>query len=226
MSGIVGPNIVTDGLTFAVDAANPDSYVSGSTIWKDQTVNQNNGTLTNGPIFDSDNGGSIDFDGVDDYVDCGVSPTLATQTWSLSCWVKWDTLVGTNEAVLSTRKNSLGSAQGFDLYITDGGGTLRARTYKGSGIGAEVTTTSITTATWYNIIVTYSSSTLSLYINNSLIGTDAGNYTSSGNPLLIGKHGNSAAYHDGKISNTHIYNRLLSSTEILHNYNALKNRFI
>jgi len=69
-----GPNIVTDGLVFAVDAANPSSYVSGSTIWKDQTVNQNDGTLTNGPTFDSGNGGSIVFDGVDDY-EIGNTPT-------------------------------------------------------------------------------------------------------------------------------------------------------
>ena len=53
-----GPNIVRDGLVFAVDAANPSSFVSGSgVIWKDQTVNQNDGTLTNGPVFDSDGGG-------------------------------------------------------------------------------------------------------------------------------------------------------------------------
>ncbi len=66
-----GPNIVTDGLVFAVDAANPSSYVSGSGVWKDQTINQNNGTLINGPTFDSENGGSINFDGTDNYIDCG-----------------------------------------------------------------------------------------------------------------------------------------------------------
>jgi len=66
-----GPSIVTDNLIFAVDVANPDSYISGSTIWNDQTVNQNNSTLTNGPTFDSNNGGSIDFDGIDDYVSMG-----------------------------------------------------------------------------------------------------------------------------------------------------------
>ena len=58
-----GPSIITDGLVFAVDAANPSSYPGSGTIWKDQTVNQNNGTLTNGPTFDSGNGGSIVFDG-------------------------------------------------------------------------------------------------------------------------------------------------------------------
>ena len=40
-----GPNIVTDGLVFAVDAANPSSYVSSSSVCKDQTINQNDGTL-------------------------------------------------------------------------------------------------------------------------------------------------------------------------------------
>jgi hypothetical protein len=63
-----GPNIVRDGLVFAVDAANPTSYPGSGVIWKDQTINQNDGTLINGPTFDSANGGSIEFDGVNDYV--------------------------------------------------------------------------------------------------------------------------------------------------------------
>jgi hypothetical protein len=73
-----GPNIVTDSLVFAVDAANPSSYVSGSTTWKDQTINQNNGTLTNGPTFDSGNQGSVVFDGSNDYVDYGTPTWLGT----------------------------------------------------------------------------------------------------------------------------------------------------
>jgi hypothetical protein len=66
MAGTVAPNIVTDGLAFYLDAANTKSYVSGSTTWTD-IANLTNGTLTNGPTFNSANGGSIVFDGVDDY---------------------------------------------------------------------------------------------------------------------------------------------------------------
>jgi len=65
--------IVTDGLVFAVDAANYESYPGSGTTWSD-LVGSNNGTLINGPTFDSGNGGSIVFDGTNDYIDCG-NPT-------------------------------------------------------------------------------------------------------------------------------------------------------
>ena len=52
------PKIVTNGLVLCLDAANPKSYVSGSTKWNDLSKNYLNGTLTNGPTFNSANGGS------------------------------------------------------------------------------------------------------------------------------------------------------------------------
>ena len=61
-------NIVTSGLVLNLDAAKRDSYPGSGTIWRDISGNGNNGTLTNGPTFNSDNYGSIAFDGVDDYV--------------------------------------------------------------------------------------------------------------------------------------------------------------
>ena len=62
MAGTVAPNIVTDGLVLYLDAANPNSYVSGSTTWVDIAAG-NNGTLVNGPTFSSANGGSLLFNG-------------------------------------------------------------------------------------------------------------------------------------------------------------------
>ena len=62
------PKVVTDGLVLYLDAANPKSIVSGSTIWTDLSRGGNNGTLIGGPTFNSGNGGSIVFDGSNDYV--------------------------------------------------------------------------------------------------------------------------------------------------------------
>ena len=63
--------IVTRGLAFYVDAGDTDSYPGSGTTWTDISPNSNNGTLTNGPTFDSNNGGSIVFDGADDFVELG-----------------------------------------------------------------------------------------------------------------------------------------------------------
>ena len=61
-------NIVKDGLVLDLDAAKRDSYPGSGTFWKDISGGGGNGTLINGPTFSSGNGGSIVFDGVDDYV--------------------------------------------------------------------------------------------------------------------------------------------------------------
>jgi hypothetical protein len=62
------PPIVTNGLLIALDAANPMSYTSGSTIWRDISGNNISGSLVNGPTFSSIYGGSIIFDGVNDRI--------------------------------------------------------------------------------------------------------------------------------------------------------------
>ena len=62
------PRIITDGLVLCLDAANRQSYPGSGTVWTD-LAGSNNGTLTNGPTFSSANGGSIVFDGVDDFIE-------------------------------------------------------------------------------------------------------------------------------------------------------------
>jgi hypothetical protein len=61
-------NIITNGLVLRLDAANPRSYQSGSTTWNDLSSNGKNGTLTNGPTFNTSSSGAIRLDGVDDYI--------------------------------------------------------------------------------------------------------------------------------------------------------------
>ena len=90
MSFSYSPKVVTDGLVLYLDAANPKSYVSGSTAWNDVSRGGNNGTLTNGPTFNSANGGSIVFDGVNDYVALGniSSLILANNQFTISYWLR------------------------------------------------------------------------------------------------------------------------------------------
>ena len=62
-----GPTIVTNGLVLHLDAGNPASYPGSGTTWTDLSGNGNDGTLVNGVGYDSANGGSLVFDGVNDY---------------------------------------------------------------------------------------------------------------------------------------------------------------
>jgi hypothetical protein len=105
------PKVVTDGLVLYLDAANPNSYVSGSTTWRDISRGGSNGTLINGPTYSSANGGSIVFDGTNDYVNCGDILNYSNN-FSANCWVsvstsgvnpiisKWDTSILANRFLL------------------------------------------------------------------------------------------------------------------------------
>ena len=61
-----GPKIVTEGLIYYLDAANPESFISGNTQWNSMDVNKNVVTLANGPQYIDDFKGVIRFDGTDD----------------------------------------------------------------------------------------------------------------------------------------------------------------
>ena len=86
-------NIVTDGLVLHLDAGRPESYTDGETTWRDLSGNNNNGTLVNGVGFSAENGGSLEFDGVNDYVTLSssqIAPGTGAFTWNF--WVKLNDL--------------------------------------------------------------------------------------------------------------------------------------
>ncbi len=68
MAGSSGPDLITNGLVLALDAADKNSYLGSGTSWYDLSGNGNTGALTNSPTFNSSNGGSIAFDGTNQCV--------------------------------------------------------------------------------------------------------------------------------------------------------------
>ena len=101
------PNIITDGLVLYLDAANTKSYPGSGTTWRDLSKSQLNGTLTNGPTFNSANGGSIVFDGTNDYVDnigdlSSFSFIQNTNIFSVSFWFKVDIINTENRLMGNT----------------------------------------------------------------------------------------------------------------------------
>ena len=118
MSAQTGPTIIKDGLVLALDAADLGSYPGAGTVWSDLSGNTNNGTLTNGPTFDANNGGSVVFDGVDDYALLGSSVTLGN-TFTINTFVK---LAGsnTNGVIIGTNAN------GSDNWLSITNNKIRA----------------------------------------------------------------------------------------------------
>jgi len=218
--------IVTNGLVLALDAAKKDSYPGSGTVWRDISGNGNNGTLTNGPTFNSGNGGSIVFDGVNDYVNCGNNSSLSiSSAITLSSWINSSTLF---------------SSQYFPPFIIKGlnvsymlfgnSSTNQVRIRIGGNIAANVldSVSTISANTWYNIIGTYDGTDMKIYINGVLENTKnrIGTIPTGSDTVYMGFNptGEPIIY-NGKISTALVYNRALSATEILQNYNATKGRY-
>jgi len=228
--------VVQSGLISYLDAANSKSIISGSTTWMDITRNNNSGSLINGPTYSSANGGSIVFDGTNDHVIAGAIPS-GTDLFTLSCWVylngnisgNYDLLraaaifsgnaTGTIEFVIITSGNSAGPPYtiSFQRY---GGGTTG--TCSLSGINMPINQ-------YHNIVlVRDGTSSQKIYQNGNLIVTGnvsnsftAGTLHIGGQPLQVAW----SAHLNGRISNVLRYNRALSATEVLQNYNIQKKRF-
>ena len=216
-------NIVSNGLIMDLDAAKFDSYPKTGTRWYDITWATSGGTLTNGPVFNSDNGGYFSFDGTNDLVNMG---NLSLNTVTLDLWVNIQTFTG-NRAILSKGSQALGTGSTFAAWIVTATNTVRNRFFNFSGNSAFVTTPSLTSNVWYNLTWTYDNSNIRLYTNSSLTETSA-----LVGPLVIVNNTNLIIASDFytqsaemRSSGFKMYNRALTQSEITQNYNAVKGRY-
>ena len=212
-----GPKIVTDGLVFAVDAGSERSY-PGSGTTTTSLVGSSTGTLSNGVAYVSGNGGSWDFDGVDDYID--TTFTLPAGNRSMDFWVYYNTLSSTSGGGYSL----MGVQQSGGKYLYSGiQSNGSGYSYAGNTGGSYSYTFSA--ATWYHITLTMGSGTSRNYVNGEQVATKT--YTSSSastTEVMIGAI-NQQHEIDGLIPLTRVYNKELSATEVTQNFNAQKSRF-
>jgi hypothetical protein len=231
MSFVHSPKIVTDGLVLALDAGNTKSYPGSGTTWFDKSGNANNGTLTNGPTFNSANGGSIVFDGVDDFVDCGNASIInsAVNTCTINIWFKQSTTAAYRSL---TSKGPSDADENFQLAVAHSINKLYFDV--GNTAGPYIDTTySYSLNTWYNICVTHNrvagTSTLLLYINGTNIPSTTFNPTltpvTNSSNFIVGSSRNNTLPFPGNIADVNLYNRALSAAEVQQNFNALRGRF-
>ena len=228
MIGITDSNqkIVTDGLVLHLDAAQRRSYPTSGTTWTDLSGNANNGTLTNGPTYNSANGGSIVFDGVDDYV---TIPNTSILKPSLPLTISViQNIVTLGNGYVFTNNGSSTNYSGVSVLI----GGVRFGNNGGSGVTSRKDYYfDITLNTWQFITVVCNSVANPLiYINGQLANITATSGTAttvgySNSNIEIARRNIGGFYVDGSVANVLLYNRALSATEVLQNYNAVKSRF-
>lgn len=219
----IAGNYVTDGLVLYLDAAIPQSYPGSGTSWSDLSGLGNNGTLVNGPTFNSANKGSIVFDGVNDFIEGAHNTQLnITGNITIECWFRvtntrsdWVRIFGKGDATNRTVGLWYNQPSSLFLYQRYGSTNMDA-----------VYNSTVSLNTWFHMVGTSSSNSHILYLNSAQVATSSSGITfaSSTDPYKVG-YGNIHTYHIGNVSSCRIYNRALTAQEVAQNFNATRNRF-
>jgi hypothetical protein len=223
--------IVTSGLVLALDAADRNSYVSGSTVWNDMSGNGNTGTLTNGPTFSNN---SIVFDGVDDSATIPYQSSLGLSSQgTLSVWCYPTTLLQDNYAgLVGMTTGGQANQQSYFLLWRKINNIIQAG-IQNAGTYNIIQISLPTSIAWYNFVLTWNGTTINLYqngisatapISQTINAQTLNTFVDIGGKMFQGDNGGSG-YFAGYIPITQIYNRGLTDTEVLQNYNAQKSRF-
>lgn len=222
------PKIITNGLVLCLDAGNRKSYSGSGTIWKDLSGNNNNGILTNSPTFNSENCGNIILNGSSQYIDILSQPLSNNSSFSLACWINLITNSKTYAPLIdsgSIGNGTIGYALSIESPVT--------RIYAAADAGYSSVVNNFLLGQWYYVVATAQNGSpyqIKIYINSILQTQVAGNNTNSltmyGSAIRLGYSiRNTNNYLNAKYSMVKIYNRTLSASEVLQNYNATKGRF-
>jgi len=223
-----------------MDAANRASYVGTGNLSYNTIDTGVSGSFQHDTQFNETDGiKSFQFDGTDDYMDCGdnSSTNIAASNLTISFWVKSASSSQTSYSGIISKAPNTTNLPGASQYHIGISLSQRLRFVVGfmpSGCdlkyGSETTgnVPQLTLNTWENIAMTWDGDTIIAYKNATAVATktspSATAPTSITAPLRIGKRENKGQF-NGNIGPIHIYNQALSANEILHNYNALKTRF-
>lgn len=241
-------NIVNDGLVLYLDAGIQGSYPGTGTTWAD-LAGSNNGTLTNGPTYNSANGGSIVFDGANDQVSLPNIPV--TSSFTFEAWVNTDNRTLARQYIYTKQRNppsgwqyTFQQMQG--IYLNYGAPTASTNctlivNFASTGAGGTsfyIDSNVISSNnTWYHVVATMNNGTVAMYVNGvsytatQHITTSYSATTTPGiftpNDCQIGGRydGNAADPFDGKIAIVRDYNRALSASEIAQNFEVTRGRF-
>lgn len=223
------PGVITNGLGLNVDAGFTPSYPQTGTVWYDLSGNSYNSTLTNGPGFSTSGGGCITFDGTNDEASFGNILDYTSGSFTFNCWVYFNSLT-TNQSGQGPVVFFKGQSQnnGYYLQVGNNGAISFITNQSGASQTSSTNSSAIVVNTWYNIAVTRSGSSCKIYVNGVNSTTTSGTHQ---NPSTSSENFKLANYNNSIYANMNIaifqsYNRELSATEVLQNYNTYTVRFL
>jgi hypothetical protein len=244
--------IVTDGLVLYLDAANTKSYPGNGTSWLDLSKNGSTISLINNPTFNSNNGGNIVFNGINQY---GSTPSTSlfnfgSNNFTIDVWCFFDASTSTDDTYRYLFNFQTPTTLSYLLLSKWRSNGLLGNTSNGvyldysvAGSRYTITTSNLVPSPniantitsplydvpnkWSNFIISVSSNVMSLYINGVLYGSvSLGSRWNSNTILYLGTYDTTSSVMKGLIPNFKVYNRALSASEVLQNYNATKFRYL
>lgn len=228
-----GPDIVTDGLVFDMDFASVKCYPGSGGYCTDLSINSFNGELVNSPPHtNSTNNKFFSFNGASNnrLIRIPNSILLDIQTPSVEVWIRTNQ---TNQNGFWFEKGTVNTQ--YSLFQE--GGSIAWRHHI-SGVGLTtlrtntVTVAGLNATDWFQVTGTYVSGFRKLYVNGVLKNSDSrtGDININTGGMSMGAYGGYSGgrsyYYNGDIAIVRVYNKVLSSLEIITNYNALKGRFV
>jgi hypothetical protein len=221
MAYFTGPNIVTDNLTFAIDAGSARSYDGTTTVT--DLVGINNVTLS-GVTYQSINGGVFSYDGVDDQGTAG--DFFNYQAFTINLWVKPGS---TQLQYADIIDNYHSGSQNWTCQQSSS--SQNVYNFNVFGVSGQTSATGLFTLTagdWVNLTFTYDGTRVRGYNNGVLFATGSALGTTinySAQDFHIGRWGGGGRYWEGEYGPLYCYNAALSAAQILQNFNAQKSRF-
>ncbi len=242
MSFSNGPKgIIGDGLVYTIDAANPQSYNSGSGVTYDFFNQTLSGSLDgNGTTYSTDGIGSFEFDGTDDYIEFPSLDVLSGKTQlTISTWHK---PVADESGIVALWGDTAGSFQGSCCLLYYQGSNQLLLEVGSDGSNDYIYKSSLSSwmpkGSWHDLTFVFDSTQstnatkIKMYVNGELQTWTGNNFGFSGwsssasNWRLATDKTSYAAYDfEGNIAKQLIYNRPLTAAEVLQNYNSQKTRF-
>lgn len=229
-----GPKTVTNGLVFCVDAADKNSYPGSGTTWNDIGGQGYTGTLTNGPTFNSSNGGSIVFDGTDDYSITTFSSALnlindPTTNGGIISFSIWTNVISNTVGGYIISSGGETSSTGFWMANQNGSPEVGIKTTSKVWY-ILITSSDFPLNTWINWTIVCDNTSMYVYKNGVIYSTSSSSGVSVSSQFSRFTIGTPTAIlgsycGNNRVSNVLIYNRALTAAEILQNYNSTKSRF-
>lgn len=224
MGTFYNSRIVKEGLVLCLDAGNRKSYPGSGTVWTDLSGNEKHATLVNSPAYNTINSGNFSLDGANDHINIA-HYFFPLNAFTYDIWIK-PSLNDTLKIFWMSEMQIFFNTSSKSIYTRWYNNDTTARDYQQSF-------TQNYNSLWTNICWTIGSLIDIVYINGKSVAPNRN--TTIQSPIITGFNGLLSGIFIGRdeqeiylpfgVASVKIYNRALSTSEILQNFNATRGRF-